>query len=116
MLRIAQMLSRPFEQNDVGIVGIHGRVDLRSRDAQLRTEGGVGGSRALIQGQPQQHHQILRLEAAAAPSAPVRPIESPQPGPGAGVLMIRVSVQGGLQVFSPPPSRSRCSPCWLWVR
>ena len=24
MLRIAQMLSRPFEQHDVGIVGIHG--------------------------------------------------------------------------------------------
>lgn len=116
MLRIAQMLSRPFEQNDVGIFGIHGRMDLRSRDAQLRTEGGVGGSRALIQGQPQQHHQILRLEAAVAPSAPVRQIESPQPGPGAGVLMIRVSVQRGPQVFSPPPSRSRCSPCWLWVR
>ena len=54
--------------------------------------------------------------AAAAPSAPVRPTESPQPGPGSGVLMIRVSVQGGQQVFSPPSSRSRCSPCWLWVR
>ena len=24
MLRIAQMLSRPFEQHDVGTVGIHG--------------------------------------------------------------------------------------------
>ena len=50
MLRIVQMLSRPFEQLDGGIGGIHGRMDLRSRDAQLRTEGGVGGSRALIQG------------------------------------------------------------------
>ena len=40
----------------------HRRMGLRGRHPQLSAEGRIGGCRAWVQGQAQQHHQILRAQ------------------------------------------------------
>ncbi len=54
-------LASPILGRQLGGHGtLHRRMGLRGRQAQLAAEGRIGGRGAWLQGQAQQHHQVLR--------------------------------------------------------